>query len=264
MTQGTTGHHPSSKTVMCLFAHPDDESYSVAGTVAMCAKNNAQVTMVYCTRGEAGPNFCRDRRPDQALADIRTREMERACRIMGTNPPLFLDLPDGKLSQVEPSRAMTMIFDILTAVKPDLVLGLGPDGAYGHLDHITCYKWMERLMTETPVEKRPRCMWSVFPKGAFSGLYKKLSSLEARVFLAALDSDDLGVEREKIDLQVNVSGFVDIKKQVMACHQSQLLTGKIQSFPLYSSVQPFLHKEMFVCAHGLALRNGATSPLEGL
>ncbi len=254
----------SAKRVLCFFAHPDDESYSVAGTAAWCAKNNARVWMVYCTRGEAGPNFHADSDSPLTLAQRRTKEAEQACRTLGINPPMFLDLPDGRLSQVDDLRAKDMIAELLVRIEPHLVLGLGPDGAYGHLDHVSCHRWLDDVISSLQHDEQARCLWAVFPKGLFSGLFKKLKASRPSLFSADMNPQDLGVDRDKIDLHFDVSALLDVKRKALSCHESQLPTGEIESFLLYPSLRTTLGTEMFVHAHGKALRAGATDPLQGL
>jgi N-acetyl-1-D-myo-inositol-2-amino-2-deoxy-alpha-D-glucopyranoside deacetylase len=43
-----------SERVLFVHAHPDDETISTGGTIALLVKRGAQVTVVTCTRGEQG------------------------------------------------------------------------------------------------------------------------------------------------------------------------------------------------------------------
>jgi Uncharacterized proteins, LmbE homologs len=48
----------------------------------------------------------------------------------------FLDYPDGALDRVDATQAIERIAGHIRRVKPQVVVTFGPDGAYGHPDHI--------------------------------------------------------------------------------------------------------------------------------
>lgn len=254
----------SPKRVFCLFAHPDDESYSVAGTLALCVKNAAKVFIVFATRGEAGCDYEHGFSQGVVLGQKRTLEAQQACRVLGANPPLFLDLPDGDLSGVDDSSAQALVSDLLRRIEPHLVLGLGPDGAYGHKDHLCCYRWLNQAISDIPARMRPRSLWAAFPRGVFASLNTRLRHSHAAKFIENLRSEDIGVPEGKLDLKIDVSEVLDIKRSVLACHRSQLPNGKIESFLLYPPIVSFFATEMFVHAYGKVLSAGTNNPLDGL
>lgn len=49
MLSRTTGHR-----LLCVFAHPDDESLGVGGTLARYASQGVEISLVTATRGEHG------------------------------------------------------------------------------------------------------------------------------------------------------------------------------------------------------------------
>ena len=44
----------STRTMMAVFAHPDDEAFGTGGTLARYAAEGVDVYLVTATRGEAG------------------------------------------------------------------------------------------------------------------------------------------------------------------------------------------------------------------
>ncbi|MCI0898372.1 MAG: PIG-L family deacetylase, partial [Chloroflexi bacterium] len=52
MTQGSQGI--SKLTVLCLFAHPDDEGFGSGGTLAGLVRKGHKVTVVCVTNGDVG------------------------------------------------------------------------------------------------------------------------------------------------------------------------------------------------------------------
>lgn len=81
--------------LLAIFAHPDDESFFCAGTLAKYAALGHEVYLICATRGEQG----RIRHPaldaslypkGEALGKLREKELEAACTTLGLRPPIFL------------------------------------------------------------------------------------------------------------------------------------------------------------------------------
>ncbi|HMB69389.1 MAG TPA: PIG-L family deacetylase, partial [bacterium] len=88
------------RTILGIFAHPDDECMGPGGTLAMYAARGHRVAVVTATEGGAGRLF-RDRPTDDAgraeLRRTRHQETEAACRILGVEHLGFLGWEDGHL-----------------------------------------------------------------------------------------------------------------------------------------------------------------------
>lgn len=123
--------------LMCVLAHPDDESLGMGGTLARYAGEGIETYLVTATRGERGrigPNGEREA-PDVA-GRIREEELLAAAGELGVREVRFLDYLDGDLDQADPSEAIGKIVGHLRRVRPQVVATFGPEGAYGHPDHI--------------------------------------------------------------------------------------------------------------------------------
>lgn len=130
-----------SRKLMAVLAHPDDESLGVGGTLAKYASEGVDVFLVTATRGDAGrfrglPSDDRQHPGARALADIREAELRAAASVLGLREIFLLDYPDLQLDRADPRHVVTQIVRHLRRVRPDVVLTFGPDGAYGHPDHI--------------------------------------------------------------------------------------------------------------------------------
>jgi LmbE family N-acetylglucosaminyl deacetylase len=122
---------------MCVLAHPDDESLGTGGTLAQYAAEGVATYLVTATRGERG-RFG-DGRESPGLDIVgRTREAEllAAAGELGLSDVRLLDYPDGALHTVDPAAAIEKIAGHLRRVKPQVVITFGPEGGYGHSDHI--------------------------------------------------------------------------------------------------------------------------------
>ena len=127
--------------LMAVLAHPDDESLGVGGTLAKYAAEGVDVCLVTATRGQAGRY--RGHRLDSvkhpgadALATIREAELRAAASTLGVKDVTLLDYGDQQLDRASPREAIAAIVTHLRRVQPQVVVTFGPDGAYGHPDHI--------------------------------------------------------------------------------------------------------------------------------
>ena len=123
--------------LMCVLAHPDDESLALGGTLARYAAEGIDTRLVTATRGERGWPGAPSAYPGpRRLGQIREAELRAAAAALGLRGVTFLDYLDGELDRVDPDAAIAKIVAELRRDRPDVVLTFGPDGAYGHPDHI--------------------------------------------------------------------------------------------------------------------------------
>ena len=129
-----------SRRLMAVLAHPDDESLGMGGTLAKYAAEGVETYLVTATRGEAGrfrgipPG---DGHPGpEALGRIREAELRAAATALGVRELSLLDYRDQELDRAEPREAIRHIVAHLRRVRPQVVITFGPEGGYGHPDHI--------------------------------------------------------------------------------------------------------------------------------
>ncbi len=127
----------STRTLLLSFAHPDDESFLAAGTVAkLVAEGSTRVILVTATRGEAsklnpdGP-YTRDELPA-----VRAVELERAAELLGIEEVILLEHGDGQLGQTDSAQIRQQLVGVIRRVAPQVVLSFDPNGENLHRDHI--------------------------------------------------------------------------------------------------------------------------------
>ena len=126
-----------SLRLMAILAHPDDESLGFGGTLAKYAAEGIHVALVTATRGERGWRGEQDADPGlTAVGQIREAELRSAATALGIDRLTFLDQIDGELAQAESGPVLARIVAEIRAFRPQVVVTFGPDGAYGHPDHI--------------------------------------------------------------------------------------------------------------------------------
>lgn len=128
------------KRMMSIHAHPDDQEFSIGGTLARWAQAGCEIISVVITSGDSGSNDAtKDGNYKKELSELREREQLAANAILGVKETIFLRYPDGEL---EPSLALRKdLTRLIRQFKPDTVSTGNPEGwFYGdeylnHPDH---------------------------------------------------------------------------------------------------------------------------------
>jgi LmbE family N-acetylglucosaminyl deacetylase len=128
---------PDDLRLLAVLAHPDDESLGLGGTLARYAAEGVATYLLTATRGERGRFFDNaDRPPDDEVGRVREGELRAAAAELGVGEVALLDYHDGELDRADPIEAMGRIAAHVRRIRPHVVVTFGPDGAYGHPDHI--------------------------------------------------------------------------------------------------------------------------------
>jgi LmbE family N-acetylglucosaminyl deacetylase len=130
-------HSTSTLRLMAILAHPDDETFGNGATLARYAAEGVDVTVVTATRGQRGwfgdpaafPGM-------EALGQQRESELRAAAKALGLREVVVLDQLDGDLQQADSEQVVCELVAHIRRVRPQVVLTFGPDGAYGHPDHM--------------------------------------------------------------------------------------------------------------------------------
>ena len=130
------------KTVLAVWAHPDDEITS-AGTLARMAAEGASVTMVYFTHGEAAHHTGFTA---AELYRMRPLEAKAAGDALHAHVVVF-DYGDSKLPQADGARAKAEIAKLIATVRPSTVISFDERvGYYGHSDHAQVGRWTAEVV----------------------------------------------------------------------------------------------------------------------
>lgn len=197
------------KRAMSIHAHPDDQEFTVAGTLAYWTRSGCEVVSIIVTSGDAGSNEpAKDADYKLELARLREVEQSEACATLGIKEAVFLRYPDGEL---EPTLALRKeLTRIIRQYKPEVVVTGDPQGVFygnGYINHPD-----HRAAAQA-------ALYAVFPSSETRLIFTDL--LEAGI-------EPHKVKRlyvhgsEKSDTWVDISSTIDVKIAALKKHVSQL------------------------------------------
>lgn len=121
--------------MMCLTAHPDDESGAFGGALLMAHDQGVETTVVCLTEGAAG-SFRGNATSNEELAQLRRDEFAAAARLLNLTHAEVLSYPDGKLDQQNFYEMTSVLVEKIRKYRPQVVLTFGGDGGVNlHRDH---------------------------------------------------------------------------------------------------------------------------------
>ena len=125
------------RSVLALFAHPDDETFGPGATLAKLAAGGCRVNLVCATRGESGTIDRSAHIGRRGLGALRIEELNGACSALGIEKPRILNLPDSGLHRLEPETLQLPFTAAIREFRPEIIITFHSDGISGHRDHRT-------------------------------------------------------------------------------------------------------------------------------
>lgn len=240
-----------------ILAHPDDETFGVGGSLIRYASEGVECHSLSLTRGEAGqlgdpPVTTRER-----LGDVREAELAESARRMGLASATCLRFPDGGLADVPEEWVLRELVRWLREVRPHVVITWGPDGGYGHPDHVAAG---ERALRAIELAGIAREMPELGDHVHVRRCYRMVASAELldtiaeRVphfseYMATLPVRPERWTRERLGAVIDVSGVADRKWDAMQAHRSQGQDlARLAGFRSDPNVRAFFREETFIRA----------------
>jgi LmbE family N-acetylglucosaminyl deacetylase len=219
-----------SYRLAAVFAHPDDDTFGLAGTVAQ-GRGEVEYIVVVATSGEAGQISDPSLATRENLAEVREEEERHALRASGVDDARvhFLRYPDGGLKEVPRPKLIDDLTRVLKEALPHVVVTFGPEGITKHDDHIT----IGAAATEAFHQARAEATEGD-PRGAFQRLlYVAIPSSELDRFWETLRAQGIdignpddplmprGVPDQTITHRVDCSGVLKTKLEALRAHRTQ-------------------------------------------
>lgn len=194
------------QTILLVFAHPDDESFGLAGTILKYTQMGVPVDLACATKGEKGHRLGV---PDNiSTGTAREAELRTAAAITGIRKIYFLGYIDGELPKSDTDEITSKVLEIMRQVQPEVVITFGPDGISGHSDHIAIGLAATR---------------------AFEKLAKTSSGARKLYYVtipqsAVPNAAELGITTRpdnEVTTSIDISRYLDRKIEAIAAHKSQ-------------------------------------------
>lgn len=260
-----TGSQASEqKCFLAIYAHPDDESFSVAGVLRKYSDAGIKTALLCATRGEEGRISDLTLATPATLGQVRERELREACRLLGVAEVSFLGYQDGALAEADEAEVVSRLVYHIRRLRPQVVVTYDANGDYGHPDHMaihrftvaacqkasdpTCYPEQMRdgLQPHAPDKLYAHALaWSVM-----RNVYRQLRAGGAAVApggrAATIPVDQMGTPDEKITTVVPLDCWqLAAKLAAMQAHRTQMdPDGPFYHFPS-GAVREWLATERF-------------------
>lgn len=183
------------KTLVAVFAHPDDEAFGPAGSLIHFAKTQ-DVYLVCATNGD---------RPE------RKGELLKSAKILGIKKVGFLNFSDGGLCNNNYHQLAAAIEKQLRHYRPETVLTFEPKGVSGHLDHVAV------SLVTTFVVKKLKFVKKILYFCELKSTMKLMQKNFGEYFIYVPP----GYKPSDIDLVINTEVYWQQRLRAMAAHRSQ-------------------------------------------
>jgi N-acetyl-1-D-myo-inositol-2-amino-2-deoxy-alpha-D-glucopyranoside deacetylase len=240
----------TSRRVLFVHAHPDDESIETGATMAKYAAEGAEVSLVTCTLGELGEvippelaHLAFDR--EGGLGEYRIGELAAACQALGVTDHRFLGGPGhwrdsgmmgtptnelpGCFWLADVDEAARLLLEVITDVRPQVLVSYDARGFYGHPDHIQAHR-VSRRAFELADGLVSKLYATAIPKsvlveamallaedsrgGQLGGVdFSRVDSVEALPF---------GTDDQNVSTRIDATDYLDAKLAAMRAHATQI------------------------------------------
>jgi mycothiol S-conjugate amidase len=233
--------------LLTVHAHPDDESSKGAGTVAKYRAAGINTVLVCCTDGGAGeilnPAMDKPEVVDNLVA-VRMEELARATEVIGYNEVVLLGykdsgMPDseanhdpGCFARADEDEAVGRLVEIVRRTKPQVIVTYGDDQqGYPHPDHLRVHDIsLPAFDLAGDPSYRPDLGESWEPSKLYYSAWsrERMLAMHEKFLELGLESPfgDRFLNRpsqdDRITTKVDVSGYMDVRRNALLAHATQI------------------------------------------
>jgi LmbE family N-acetylglucosaminyl deacetylase len=202
-----------ARTLLLIFAHPDDESFLTGGTIARYAAGGTRVVLATATLGQEGkvgdPPICRP----EDLPAVREAELRRAAGMLGVADIHLLGYRDKELSEAPAGRVRDQLVTIIRACRPAVVATFDPNGANLHPDHVAISRFASDAVSAAA---DPRFV----PSAAPAHQVGRLAWTTGRHPWQLVREPDIAAHAG-VDFAIDVRAWRDLKVAALRAHATQ-------------------------------------------
>lgn len=148
--------------VLVVYPHPDDEAFSVAGTLRLFHNMGVPVTYACLTLGEMGRNLGNPPfATRESLPEIRRKELMEACEAMGIGDLRMMGLRDKTVEFEDDEKMVKLVNDLIVELNPSLIFTFLPGFAV-HPDHEATGRAVVEAVRRIDKQYRPRILACAF------------------------------------------------------------------------------------------------------
>jgi LmbE family N-acetylglucosaminyl deacetylase len=236
-------------TLMAVHAHPDDESSSTGGVLARYGGEGIRTVVVTCTNGELGdlPGGIKpgaEGHDEGAVAALRRRELDAACKLLGVTHLELLGYQDSGMADWEykdrphafcnipTDVAAARVAELIERYRPDVVVTYDDSAAYNHPDHVKASEVTRAAVAITPV---PKFYFTALSRRNWEKIRAVLEEKGGDVPEFPTMPPEMEKKLDELELRiqttVDVQPFAATKRAALAAHASQLEGSFFTKFP---------------------------------
>jgi LmbE family N-acetylglucosaminyl deacetylase len=189
-----------TQTVLAIGAHPDDVEFMAAGALALLRQKGWEVHTASLTPGDCGTMT----RTREEIGRIRRAEGAAAANLLGGTYHC-LECDDMFILYDRPT--LLKVIGLIRRVRPDLVFAPSPD------DYMADHENTSRLVWSA-------CFAAGIPNIPTPG-DEPFHRIPCLYYMDPVDAKDKFGMPTPADAMVDISGILDLKTRMLACHASQ-------------------------------------------
>jgi N-acetyl-1-D-myo-inositol-2-amino-2-deoxy-alpha-D-glucopyranoside deacetylase len=233
----------TDRRLLCVVAHPDDETFGSGSTILKYASEGASVYTACATRGDVGEIADRSDAAPETLSAVREQEYYAAGKILGVKRSILYGYRDSGMAgtadnehpnayiNVPIEDLVAQIVDTIRELKPHIVFTFDEGGGYGHPDHMHASKAAKQAYfaagdpAYTGSEREPwtplRFYYHAYPRSLMSQFIAAVAAKEPDSDIAKVDPEMMGVPDEKITTTLNTETYKDKRLEAVEAHYTQ-------------------------------------------
>lgn len=242
-------------TIVGCFAHPDDETWVMSGSLAMLAAKGARCAVWTATRGEAGEISDGIGVTPERLGEVREAEEREAMALLGVHDVEFGDFRDGEVPNADQGELVRQIHDFLERTQPNVVVTMEPGGVTAHADHMavtaaTTAAFAAYAWTAEAAGRRPR----LYQEGAPASKLRQWREFATSNGFEIPDEDapfaPKGTPDERFTCHVDTSSVAKLRGEALRRHRTQMGVGPYAMLALRDEViGGVLGEESYIRVH---------------
>ncbi len=237
----------SARRLLLSFAHPDDESFAMAGTIARYVAEGVDVYLICATNGDVGEAPQELLSQYHSVAELRLSELCCAAQALGLAHVFRFDYRDSgmsgspenahpeSLAAADMDEVVERIVRVIREVRPQVVVTFDPAGGYNHPDHVKMHRATVcafeaagdpgRYSGQSSAYQPQKLYFHTFPRRLLRIAVKLMPLFGQNPSRLGRNQDiDLRVVAEcdlPIHARIDTTAYHKVSDRAVACHASQ-------------------------------------------